>query len=211
MSLRRLLLCSALLASFQSGSPTIADAQSAPVTANAIELQPGDALRISVWRQPELSGEFLIASDGAIAHPLYKDIRVVGRPLSAVEAQLTEFLRRFVESPRFVVEPLLRVTVSGEVNRPNVFAVPPSTTLAQALAQAGGANERGRRDRVRLVRNQGERFVNLTDPRQGRVTVHSGDEILVERQGQWFRNVLVPAATILGAAASVLIAIRRNN
>lgn len=210
MSLRGLLYL-ALLVLLRSGWPGVAGAQSALPSGEAPELQPGDALRISVWRQPELSGEFLVASDGTIAHPLYKDIRVVGQPLSAVERQLGDFLRRFVDSPRFVVEPLLRVAVSGEVTRPNIFTVPPGTTLAQALAQAGGVTERGRRDRVRLMRGQQERVVDLTDPRAGRQQIRSGDELIIDRQGQWFRNVLVPAATILGAAASVLIAIRRNN
>jgi protein involved in polysaccharide export with SLBB domain len=116
-----------------------------------------------------------------------------------------------VENPRFVVEPLLRVSVSGQVDRPNLYTVAPGTTVAQAVAQAGGVTDQGRQDRVRLVRNQAERFVNLTDPRDGSQPVRSGDEIFVGPRSQWFRGVFVPTATIVGAIASLILAIRRSD
>ena len=33
-------------------------------------LRPGDALRITVWRQPEFSGDFVVNPDSTVAHPL---------------------------------------------------------------------------------------------------------------------------------------------
>lgn len=201
----------AVLALLSLGPATQAGAQSSPAGERAVQLQPGDVVRITVWRQPELSGEFVVTGDGQIAHPLYREVQVVGRPLSAVEAQLTEFLRRFVENPQFVVEPLFRVSVSGQVDRPNVFSVAPGTTLAQAVALAGGVTDQGRHDRVRLVREQAERFVDLSNPREGSMPVRSGDDISVSPRSTWFRSVIVPAATIVGAVASLVIAIRRDD
>lgn len=183
----------------------------APGAATSARLQPGDAVRITVWRQPELTGEFAVTADGQIAHPLYREVRVSGLSMTEVEAQLAAFLRRFVENPRFVVEPLLRVTVSGEVRRPDVLAVAPGTTVAQVVAKAGGVTERGRPDRARLVRGQTERIVSLVDPRESQMPVQSGDEVRADARSQWFRNVLLPAATIIGAAASLVIAIRRDD
>ena len=72
----------------------------------ASSLNPGDVLRITVWRKPELSGEFIIATDGTVSHPLYRSVRVTGIPLPAVETRIREFLGMLEENPQFVVEPL---------------------------------------------------------------------------------------------------------
>jgi protein involved in polysaccharide export with SLBB domain len=203
-------LRSALVIALSCGLAAAARAQTSMPSADpSVQLQPGDAVRITVWRQPELSGDFAVTASGQIAHPLYRDIRVAGVPMTTVEAQLTQFLRGYVENPRFVVQPLFKVSVSGQVDRPNVYAVSPGTTISQAVAQAGGVTNTGRQDRVRLVRDRGERFVDLTDPRAGSLPVRSGDEIVVGPRPQWFRSVVVPAATIVGAIASLVIAIRR--
>src|SRR5688500_3819794 len=77
-----------------SASAAGAQAVSAPTI-----LQPGDAVRITVFRQPELSGEFWIAADSSIRHPLYQAVKVAGVPLSVVEARLAAFLRSYQETP----------------------------------------------------------------------------------------------------------------
>src|SRR5215218_6153155 len=38
----------------------------------AVSLSPGDSVRITVWRKPEFSGDFIVAPDGTISHPLYR-------------------------------------------------------------------------------------------------------------------------------------------
>jgi protein involved in polysaccharide export with SLBB domain len=181
---------------------------SAPRTADAA-VQPGDVVRITVWRKPELSGDFRIAEDSAIAHPLYRTVRIVGLSLPAAREQIAAFLRGFDADPQFVVEPLLRVTVRGEVVRSNVYSLAPSTTLAQALALAGGPSDRGRRDRVLLVRGQSATPVLLTGASASGL-VRSGDELVVERQRSVFREVVTPTFTIVGALAGVVSIILRS-
>ena len=41
-------------------------------------LRPGDMLRITVWRHPEMSGDFAVAPDSTLVHPLYQAVRVAG-------------------------------------------------------------------------------------------------------------------------------------
>lgn len=169
-------------------------------------LRPGDALRITVFRNTELSGEFVVALDGSLRHPLYRGVQVAGIPLPSVETQLRAFIRRFVTADSLlVIEPLFRVAVGGDVVRPNVYTLPPETSIAQAVALAGGPTERGRRDRVLLVRDGSQTAVDLRGARaEGRTLVRSGDEILVERQRSAFRDVIAPAATLLGATAAII-------
>jgi polysaccharide export outer membrane protein len=184
-----------------------ADAQSpaAPAASASSTLNPGDLVRITVWRKPELSGDFVIASDGTVSHPLYRGVRVTGIPLAAVEARLRDFLGTLEENPQFVVEPLLRVAVAGEVRQPNLYNLRPETSLAQAVAIAGGTTERGRRDRLRLVRDNREVVVDLRRPDQSGagMLVRSGDQIVVERQrAAW--DVVGPVVSILGATAAIV-------
>ena len=189
----------------------LAQTAAQPAVGAANSLNPGDVLRITVWRKPELSGEFIIASDGTVSHPLYRNVRVTGIPLPTVEARVRDFLGTLEENPQFVVEPLLRVSVAGEVRQPNVYNLRLETSLAQAVAIAGGTTERGRRDRVVLVRDNRETIVNLRKPDQtgAGMPVRSGDQIVVERESRpW--DTVGPIVSILGATAAIVSVILYN-
>jgi protein involved in polysaccharide export with SLBB domain len=175
-------------------------------------LSPGDVIRIDVWRQPTFSGDFGIAGDGSIRHPLYQTVRITGVPLTSARERLRTFLRDFVTDPQFVVTPLLFVTVGGAVEQPNRYHLPPEVTVAGAVAGAGGATEDGRLDRVRLLRAGGEIVMDLTQPRSevGRLPIKSGDQILVGRRRNVWREYIGPVASVAGATAAIVNAVLRN-
>lgn len=175
-------------------------------------LNPGDVVRITVWRKPELSGEFVIASDGTVSHPLYRDVRVTGIPLAQVETRVREFLTKLESNPQFVIEPLLRVAVAGEVRQPNLYNLRPETSITQAIAMAGGPTERGRRDRIVLMRDGRELIVALrrADATGAAMPVQSGDQIMVEQRSAIFREVIAPTISILGATAAIVSVILYN-
>ncbi|MBA3658871.1 MAG: SLBB domain-containing protein [Gemmatimonadales bacterium] len=179
-------------------------------------LTPGDSIRVTVWRKPEFSGDFVVGPDGTIMHPLYRTVRVAELPWRTAEANIRTFLSQFEETPQFVAEPLVRVAISGEVTRPQVFAVNPRTPLAEAVARAGGATPNGRRDRVRVFRperdgTRRELVVDLEHPERGLALspVHSGDQIVIDRRRSFLRDVLVPALTVVGSIASVGLLVER--
>jgi polysaccharide export outer membrane protein len=198
--------------------PEVIAAQTPAPRPDPVTLSSGDSVRITVWRKPEFSGDFIVGPDGSITHPLYRTVRVGGVPFTTAESNLRTFLARFEQDPQFVVEPLVRVAVSGEVGRPQVFAVRPETSIADAVAQAGGPNQFGKQDRVRVLRRepgggQRELYVNLLDPEGGSATVrvHSGDQIVVERKRSFFREVFLPGLSVIGSAASIYLLIDRAN
>lgn len=199
----------ALLIGAAIAAPAFAQSLSSP---QATLLRAGDAVRITVWRKPELSGEFLVAADGSLTHPLYRTVQVMGVPLTTIEQRVQTFLARFEENPQFVVEPLLRVAVGGEVARPNLYNLRPETSIAQAVALAGGANERGRADQVHLFRDGTRQVLDLTNPESnaGRMPVRSGDEIIVARRRAVFREVVAPVMTVIGAVAAITNVVLRN-
>ena len=171
-----------------------------------VVLEPGDLVRIAVWRNAELSGEFVIGPDGSITHPLYREVKAAGVPVAEVERRVGAFLARYGESnPAFTVTALIRVFVFGEVRTPNAYTVPPGSTIAQAIAAAGGPTERGRLDKVQILRNSHRLALDLTssDARAIRALVHSGDQIYVPRARSVFSEIVVPASSLLAAAAAV--------
>ena len=95
----------------------------------------------------------------------------MGCPYATAEANLRKFLGQFEANPEFVMEPLVRVAVSGEVTRPQVFAVRPETTSAKPWRAPAAATEKGAPNRVRVLRLEGGRqqelVVDLTDPTTG--------------------------------------------
>jgi len=196
-------------------SRTVAAQDSAPTASQAV-LTAGDSVRIVVWRKPEFSGDFVVAPDGSITHPLFRAVQVAGIPFATAETNLRRFLARFEENPEFVMEPLVRVAVSGEVSRPQVFAVRPETSIGEAVARAGGVNENGARNRVRVLRldsngRQQQVVLNLADPNSGSGTlpVRSGDQIVVDKKRSFVKDILLPGLGIIGSVASVGLLVDR--
>ena len=207
---RPLLLVPLLVAGFAT-APARVPAQTAPPGAAEAVLRPGDAVRITVWRRPELSGEFALDGEGGLAHPLYRTLDLAGVPLSVAEGRVKAFLATFEANPSFAFEPLLRVTVTGEVARPNLYSLRPETSVAQAVAMAGGLTMRARVDKVRLVRDGAIFFVDLSRPADGlaQTRVRSGDQVQVDVKRSLFRDYISPAITVTGGLAAILHVILR--
>lgn len=177
-----------------------------PPSGTAEELRPGDMVRVQVWRQEEFSGEFFVTDQGVIAHPLYRSIYAIRRPVNEVEEALRLFLQEFESEPNFVVEAFFQVAVSGHVRQPSVYPLRPGTTVAEAVAQAGGVTEQGRLEGVILRRGGSEYRVDLTDTtgRAREVTIRSGDEIAVERRRNVMREYVLPIISVAGSIASII-------
>jgi polysaccharide export outer membrane protein len=212
----RTLTLSLMLAALTA--PSVLTAQTPARSATPTTLEPGDTVRIMVWRKPEFSGDFVIGQDGTITHPLYRALKIGGVPIPQAEESIRRFLSQYDQNPQFVMEPLISVSVSGEVTKPAVFAVQPKTSIAEAVARAGGTTQNGKRDRVRIFRSdpggtRSELYVNLQDPTDavGQAPVHSGDQIVVDKKTSFFKDILVPTLSVLGSVASIVLLARRFN
>lgn len=214
--MRTLASLALLCASAVLSQPAAAQEPRAPTEQSV--LTPGDSVRIVVWRKPEFSGDYVVAPDGSISHPLFREVKVAGIPFQAAESNLRAFLSRFDENPQFVMEPLIRVAVSGEVTRPQVFAVRPETTIGEAVARAGGTTQFGARNRVRVLRfepsgQQRQFMVDISDATTsgGTMPIRSGDQIVVDRKKSFVKDILLPTLGVIGSIASVGLLIDRIN
>jgi polysaccharide export outer membrane protein len=175
-------------------------------------VRPGDAVRITVWRKPELSGEFAVAPDGGIRHPLYRGVNIGGLAVGTAESRVRSFLATLDEAPQFIFEPLFRVLVAGEVGKPGMLLLDQGTLIVQAVATAGGPTDRARTDRVRLLRGSTVILVDLGHPERGpaQMPIQSGDQIYVERRSALFRDVILPIVSIVGSAAAIVNVMTRG-
>lgn len=186
---------------------SLARAQTPAPDATESSLRQGDQVKITVWQRDELSGEFEIARDGSLIHPLYQDVIVAGIPSERVEERIQQYLSGLEANPQFVVQPLHRVAVSGIVVQPNVYYLPTGTTVMEAVAEAGGVGPDGQADEVKLVREGSMTTIDLTEPNSPGVNmlVQSGDQITVERKEEGaFKRIFLPILGAVGSVASII-------
>jgi polysaccharide biosynthesis/export protein len=174
-------------------------------------LHPGDSVKVAVWRNPELSGGFLVADDGTIQHPLYQAIHVGQIPLDSVTARIGAFLTQFTTTPQFVVQPEFHIVVRGEVRNPALYTVPLETTLGGAIAAAGGPTAEAQLRTVTLVRDQHSYHLDLSDPAAPWTAspIRSGDQIIIGRKSNLFFGKILPLVTASAALASLISVLRR--
>lgn len=166
-----------------------------------LELQPGDAIQLKIWREPELSGDFLVNDRGEAVFPLIGTRLIAGRPWSEVRDTLLAAFRLELRDPDIGLVPLRRVYVLGSVDKPGIFYTDPLGTFAQAIAMAGGTTADGDPTRIRVVR-RGTTVVPRTslDAAMSATDLRSGDQIFVERRSWFDRN----SAAVIGAGAGLL-------
>jgi protein involved in polysaccharide export with SLBB domain len=176
-------------------------------------LKPGDYIRIAVWRKEELSGEFRIGADGTIEHPLYRAVHVADMPLSTAQDRIRTFVLQFETNPQLLVQPLFRVAVAGEVNRPDLFRLAPDVTVAGAIQMAGGYSPTARIAVVKLVRGGLMRELDLRNPVEAATVLQSGDQIIVEHRTSSLatvRDAITQGALVVYGVVLVINALRNH-
>jgi protein involved in polysaccharide export with SLBB domain len=139
----------AAVAGGAGGAASLADISS-------YKLGPGDALRVTVFRHEDLSGEFRLDGEGNFAMPLVGEIRGGGRNAREVENEVESALK----SGGYLVDPQVSIEVLnyrpfyiiGEVNNPGSFEYVNGMTVINAVALAGGFTYRADQDDIVISR-----------------------------------------------------------
>ena len=120
--------------------------------------------------------KYLVENNGEIDYPLIGKVKVVGLTIEQaaqlIQKRLTPF---FSEDPALTVNVRIAnfyVSVLGEVRNPQTFDVTrPRLTVLEALAKAGDLTAYGKRDNVKLLRQQdnGEYEIHELDLRDANI------------------------------------------
>ncbi len=142
-------------------------ALAAPAWAQAEKLGVGDAVRVTVFQQPDLTTEARINERGGIAMPLIGEVKVVGKSQAEAAKQIAAKLKdgRFLKNPQVAVALTTvrsrQVSVLGAVARPGRYALDDtSSQLSDVIAAAGGISAVGG-DTVVVIRDGKEERVPL--------------------------------------------------
>ena len=111
----------------------------------ADKLGVGDAVRVTVFQQPDLTTEARITERGTIAMPLIGEEKVLGLSAHQAAAKIAASLKqgKFLKDPQVAVSLVTlrsrQVSVLGLVTRPGRYALDDtSSRLADVIAAAGG-------------------------------------------------------------------------
>jgi polysaccharide export outer membrane protein len=181
-------------------------------------LRPGDVLKIAVFRDKELTGEYPIDARGYVQIPGLGVIKAAGLdPTDVTDRLRLALVERGFARPEISVQPLIRVSVLGEVRAPNVYPVDPGTSLLQLLTVAGGPTDRARLQDTRVIRD-GRAFRvdmdgGLRGSAAGRIVLYSNDVVVVgRRRGFTSENLglTLTAASLVLAVLNIAFLVRRN-
>jgi polysaccharide export outer membrane protein len=161
-------------ASTGADTKTIAQAPPPP------KLENGDKLRVTVFNEPQLSGEFTVDGSGSIAFPLIGQVEVANLDGREVEQRLTERLAgRYLVNPKIAVEIVSHrpFYVLGEVVKAGEYPYRPGLNAVSAIALAGGFTPRAATNYIILRRaNDSKPQEVALEPG---VLIHPGDMITV--------------------------------
>ena len=144
---------------------------------------PGDRLNVTVFGQPDLSGEVVIDGTGRISLPLIGQVDANDKTITELQTEITVALDKdYIINPRVTVDVInyRPFFILGQVKKPGSYSYIEGMTVRMAVALAGGYTRRGRKDPVVIIR--------ANDPEQARQEVSPdalvlpGDIIEVERR-----------------------------
>ena len=145
-----------LLATFLSGCSSHSTLPSATLhPSNTININSykyligsGDVLNIFVWRNPEVSGSFVVRPDGMITTSLVEDIKVSGKTPTELARSIEEILATYLRDPivtvtvaNFVGPFSEQIRVIGEAAQPRAINYTQHMTLLDVMIQVGGLTE----------------------------------------------------------------------
>ncbi|WP_050750657.1 polysaccharide biosynthesis/export family protein [Paramagnetospirillum magneticum] len=146
----------------------------------AYVLGPNDKVKITVFGEPDLSGEFEIGGSGTLAMPLVGEIPLGGKNLSQASGLLAERLRQgILRDPKVSVEVLnyRPFFILGEVNQPGSYPYVNGMTVVNAAAIGGGFTYRADKKDIKITREGAQGKTEIKGQMES--TVMPGDVIWV--------------------------------
>lgn len=155
-----LCLCAVLSACGGGVEPaTQAQISALKAAANAAPpLQPGEKLRVVVYDEPSLTGDFVIDPSGYLAMPVVGSLKVAGMTPKQLQDQLVRALQAaHIRDPNVTVEvtEFRPFYILGEVDKPGAYPYIGGLNVMSAIAIAGGQTYRADQSQV-LIQHVGE-------------------------------------------------------
>lgn len=179
-------------------------------------VRAGDVLRLRVWPDQDLSGEFQVESSGKVYLPLVGEVAAAGMPLPELQRHLRDLYGGSggLKNPVISITPLFPVTVFGAVNQPGVYLSEPTHTVMYVIARAGGFTPRARTDAIRIIRDSQTISFNARDAlERGEVvslTLQSGDRLVIPQRSNFSFTAFAQLVQLLGTTTLIILQLTNN-
>lgn len=160
-------------------------ASTAPTYQPGYTLDAGDKLRITVFGQKDISGNYAVDAGGKVNLPLAGSVPARGFSTEQLAKMIGERLKQgYVREPHVTVsiEAYRPFFILGEVTTPGQYPYVPNMTAENAIAIAGGFAPRADKSAVELTRNSGPQ--RLTGQVPLNYPLQPGDTVKVKER--WF-------------------------
>lgn len=169
-----------------SGAAPVAKAAAGDAKVDAAQANEGDyrlgaedKVKVTVFGEPDLSGEFVVDSSGVLAAPYVGQIQVKGMSVREFELAYARKLKdaEIMKDPRVNAEvtSFRPIYVLGEVKKPGQYAYVSGMTVQKAVALAEGYTYRATESSVEITRAGNKFDVDVTP----QTKVMPGDEIRI--------------------------------
>jgi protein involved in polysaccharide export with SLBB domain len=171
------------------------------------DFRRGDRIALMVQAESTLTDTFTVGNGAELIlpPPTTGSVSLKGVLRSELQSKMTEYIGRFKNNPIVRAQPLLRISVQGEVAKAGIYGVPADAQLADALMAAGGTTQFAKPNNVTIERN-GKAFWHGSafDTDLDALALRDGDQIVVDskRPGTGI-DALRVTAMIVGIAVGL--------
>jgi polysaccharide export outer membrane protein len=160
----------------------------APVDFKTYVVGAEDVIFVKVWRDNDVSGQFLVRPDGRISVPLVGDVTASGLTPEQLEKDIAERLSKFIRDPQVNVAIISvgskKYYILGEVNHPGSFPLVVPTNVLEALVNAGGFRDFAKKSKILILRGNKQFRFNYNEVTRGKkpeqnILLEAGDKIIV--------------------------------
>jgi polysaccharide biosynthesis/export protein len=148
-------------------------------TPEIYRLDTGDQLRVIVYGDDRLTGDYAVDDAGTISIPLIGHVPARGQTTAELEKSIKDRAAAVLVAPSVAVQvqAYRPYFVLGEVNQPGQYPSMGYMTVRSAVAAAGGFTYRANMDTVTITRRSGDKVVE--GRADGDAAIQPGDVIYV--------------------------------
>ncbi len=127
------------------------------VTDDSFVIGNDDVLSINVWNEPDFNKQSLpVRSDGKISLPLIGEVQAAGLTPLQLQQDIATKLRSFITQPDVTVIVLQinsqKFNILGRVAKPGSYSLTATTTVIDAIAEAGGFQDFAKQKDIYILR-----------------------------------------------------------
>lgn len=136
----------------------LGDLPEAPTSQNiaSYHLGPGDHLKVTVYDEPNLTGEFQLSDRGTLSMPLVGEVDANGLTASQLKTKLERQIvdKRLLQDPNIGLEVITYrpYYILGEVKNPGAYQYSIGMNVMRAVAEGGGFTYRAKQDSIKITR-----------------------------------------------------------